>query len=194
MKDIAKRYYSSLLKGINTIRVTNKQDKELNFYQGIEAACILIQSQVESGCKLIFIGNGASAAISSHMAADFLKSGGMSTITFNDGSLLTCMGNDYGYKHVFEKPIEISANKGDVLIAISSSGQSANILLAVHAAQNKGCKVMTLSGFEPDNPLSSLGDINFYVPVKSYGPVEIVHHSICHCMLDAIVQFRHSQI
>lgn len=194
MKDIAERYYRSLLTGLNTVKVTDKKDKELDFYHGIEVACSLIKSQVESGCKLIFIGNGASAAISSHMAADFLKSGGMSTITFNDGSLLTCMGNDYGYKHVFEKPIKISANKGDVLIAISSSGQSENILLAVRAAQNKGCKVITLSGFKPDNPLSSLGNVNFYVPVKSYGPVEIVHHSICHCMLDTIVKFRHSQI
>ena len=194
MKDYAEKYYNNLFAGLSAVKVTDKHKNGLDFYQGIEAACGLIQSQAESGCKLMFIGNGASAAISSHMAADYLKNGGLNTVTFNNSSLLTCMGNDYGYEHVFEKPIEISAQKGDVLIAISSSGKSENILLAVDAAKNKRCAVLTLSGFDPDNPLSSLGDINFYVPVKSYGIVEIVHHSICHCILDTIVRFSKSQI
>jgi D-sedoheptulose 7-phosphate isomerase len=120
------------------------------------------------------------------MATDFWKTGGIRAMAFNDGALLTCMGNDYGYEQVFAKPIQMFAKPGDVLIAISSSGQSANILLGAQAARQKGCQVITLSGFKPDNPLRSLGDYNFYVPAQIYGAVEIVHHSICHCLLDMI--------
>ena len=145
-------------------------------------------AQAASGQKIIFIGNGGSAAISSHMAIDFWKNGGMKAISFNDGPQLTCIGNDYGYKHVFEKPIEMFADSGDILIAISSSGKSENILLGVQAAGLKGCRIITLSGFDENNPLSSIGEFNFYVPSKSYGPVEVIHHSICHCIIDTIMK------
>jgi D-sedoheptulose 7-phosphate isomerase len=135
----------------------------------------------------MFIGNGASVAISSHMATDCWKNGGIRAVAFNDGSLLTCISNDYGYKYVFEKPIEMFADNGDILIAISSSGKSENILKGVHTAKSKECNVITLSGFKDDNPLSVMGDYNFYVPSQEYGPVEIIHHSICHSILDSII-------
>jgi D-sedoheptulose 7-phosphate isomerase len=122
------------------------------------------------------------------MSTDFWKNGGMRAIAFNDSSLLTCLGNDYGYEDIFAKSVEMFADKGDILVAISSSGKSENILRGVHSAKSKGCNVVTLSGFGSDNPLSSLGDFNFYVPDKSYGPVEIIHQSICHCLLDAILE------
>lgn len=135
-----------------------------------------------------FIGNGGSAAISSHMAVDFWKNGGIKALAFSDGPLLTCVSNDYGYQHVFEKPVEMFAKDGDILFAISSSGRSENILLGVQAAREKGCAVITLSGFDNDNPLSFAGDINFYVPSSSYGTVEVLHHSICHCIFDSILK------
>jgi D-sedoheptulose 7-phosphate isomerase len=184
----AKNYYKNLLSLINSIRVTNKEGHELVFNEGIELAAKLIISKKDSGHKLIFIGNGASAAISSHMATDFWKNGGIRALAFNDSSLLTCVSNDYGYEHVFERPIEMFANPGDLLIAISSSGKSENILRGVTASKLKRCNVVTLSGFKGDNPLCSMGDFNFYVPSHSYGPVEIIHHSICHCILDMIMK------
>ena len=79
------------------------------------------------------------------------------------------------------------ADSGDILMAISSSGRSENILLAVEAAKGKGCKVITMSGFSPDTPLRLTGDLNFYVPSDSYGYVEITHLALCHCILDAII-------
>ena len=91
------------------------------------------------------------------MAIDFWKNGGIKAISFNDASQLTCLGNDYGYGYIFEKPIEMFAETGDVLIAISSSGKSENILRAAKCAYRKGCKIITLSGFEADNPLSGMG-------------------------------------
>lgn len=189
MHEFAEKYYARLLDIAQSIRVTDAAGNELDFAGGIEGTISLIRRNI-AGHKIMFIGNGGSAGISSHMSTDFWKNGGMRAIAFNDSSVLTCIGNDYGYRHVFEKPIEMFADNGDILIAISSSGRSENILLGVNAARSKACKVITLSGFEPDNPLSSMGDFNFYVPSKAYGPVEVLHHSICHCILDTIMSAK----
>ncbi len=188
MREFAENYYNNLFECANSIRVTNQNGENLTFSHGIENAVNLMMAQAAAGQKVIFIGNGGSAAISSHMAIDFWKNGGMKAVSFNDGPQLTCISNDYGYKHVFEKPIEMFTDSGDVLVAISSSGKSENILLGVQAARLKGCKIITLSGFAENNPLSSAGEINFYVPSKSYGHVEVLHHSICHCMIDTIMK------
>jgi len=193
MKKYAKNYYEHLADLMNLVKFTSKKKSDFDFYAGIEMACTLIFSQANSGRKLMFIGNGASASISSHMAIDFSKNAGIRALAFNDSALLTCIGNDYGYKHVFEKPIEMFADKGDILFAISSSGESENILKGVYIAKSKGCSVITLSGFKDDNPLSLAGDINFYVPAQEYGPVEVIHHSICHCILNTIVSHKEVQ-
>ena len=175
---------------MDSITVADREGDPIDVDVGIEKACRMVLALAQADKKLMFIGNGASAAISSHMAADFLKNGGIETMAFNDGPLLTCMGNDYGYKHVFEKPIERVAHEADLLVAISSSGNSENILLGVGAARLKGCDVITLSGFSPDNTLSSRGNINFYAPSQQYGPVEVVHHAICHCILDMLIHLK----
>ena len=151
---------------------------------------LIINQTSKKRFKIIFIGNGASASIASHQGVDFWKSGGMRAISFNDAALLTCVGNDYGYEYVFAKPLEMFAEKGDVLIAISSSGKSENIIRAVKKAVTKNCKVITLSGFKKANILSRLGDLNFYVPVQKYSHVEIIHHSIFHYILDIIIETK----
>ncbi len=186
MNEFAKNYYSNIVELISSIKFTSKKKINIDFYDGIEMVCNLVLSQASSGYKLMFIGNGASAAISSHMSTDFWKTGGIRAVAFNDSSLLTCLGNDFGYEYIFEKSIEMFAERGDVLVAISSSGNSENILKGVDSAKSKDCSVITLSGFKDDNPLSSMGDFNFYVPAQEYGLVEVLHHSICHCILDAV--------
>jgi D-sedoheptulose 7-phosphate isomerase len=103
MQRIIENYYSNLAALLNSIKVADKRGNELGFYHGIEKVCDLIMKQAGKGNKMIFIGNGGSAAISSHMAPDFFKNGGMKTVAFNDGSMLTCLGNDYGYEYVFRK-------------------------------------------------------------------------------------------
>ena len=167
--------------------VTDECGNVLGLSDGIELATRIILSPVAPGCKLIFIGNGGSAAISSHMAVDFWKNVGVPAIAFNDASLLTCISNDFGYNHVFEKPVEMFANAGDVLVAISSSGRSENILGGLEAAKEKECQIITLSGFDSDNPLRSLGHLNFYVASHLYGHVEVIHHSICHGILNMTI-------
>jgi D-sedoheptulose 7-phosphate isomerase len=146
-----------------------------------------------AGNKLIFVGNGGSAAIASHMATDYSKNGNIRSLALNDGSMLTCLGNDLGYDRVFSKQIELHARSGDLLIAISSSGRSANILNAVGAARTSKCKIVTLSGFTADNPLRGLGDINFYIPSDRYGFVEIGHLTICHAILDFMCGLRNPE-
>lgn len=143
-----------------------------------------------SGNKLMFIGNGGSAGISSHMAIDYSKNGNVRSTAFNDGAALTCLGNDLGYENVFAKQIELHARKGDLLIAISSSGKSPNILKAVAAARVAGCKVLTLSGFGGDNPLRTTGDLNVYVPSKEYGFVEVGHLTWLHVVVDRICGWK----
>lgn len=186
IKDIS-RYFSELGGLFLKTQVTDKDNKAIDFADSVEKAINLIINQTSKSNKIIFIGNGGSASIASHQAVDFVKNGGMRAIAFNDSSLLTCLSNDFGYQYVFEKPIEMFADKGDVLVAISSSGKSENILRGADAAKNKGCHVITMSGFKPDNPLRTKGELNFYVPSDSYGYVEITHLTLCHCMVDTIV-------
>jgi D-sedoheptulose 7-phosphate isomerase len=180
--------YKELIEKMSNILSQDIRGKKIEFAHGVDMAIELILKTKAAGKKMMFIGNGASAAISSHLSVDFWKNGGIRAIAFNDASLLTCMGNDYGYPCSFEKPIEMFADKGDLLIAISSSGQSVNILNGARAAKGRGCKIITLSGFKPDNPLSRMGDINFYVSSVSYGQVEVIHHSLCHSILDMIME------
>src|SRR3990167_3773065 len=101
--------------------------------------------------KVIFIGNGGSSAIASHMATDYTKNGGMRTIAFNDAPTLTCLGNDFGIDEIFAKQLEYYAFPGDTVIIVSSSGKSGNILRAAEKAFEMGLDVVTFSGMNPDN-------------------------------------------
>lgn len=151
-------------------------ERKLKFIEGFEWAVKIITEQcIKKQKKLIFIGNGGSAAISSHQALDFFLNLSIDARAFNDGSFLTCMANDFGFENIFAKPISIIAQEGDVLSTISSSGKSPNILKAVETARKKRCRIITMSGFKADNPLRKMGDINFYVPSHSYRHVEAAH-------------------
>lgn len=180
-------YYAILRRLTQDITVTDKTGRTLALQPGFEKIISLLNACGKRKGKLMFIGNGASASISSHMAVDFWKHAGIKATAFNDASLLTCVSNDYGYEQVFAKPIEMFSDRGDILVAISSSGKSANILRAVKMARLRGVKIITLTGFSERNPLRRLGDINFYVPADRYSHVEVMHHSICHYLLDIIV-------
>lgn len=135
--------------------------------------------------SVFFIGNGGSAAIASHMAIDWMKNGRIRAMAFNDPAALTCLSNDIGYENVFTYPLSFHAQDGDILFAISSSGESESILNAVSNHGGHKMRVVTLSGFEPNNGLRHRGgDINFYVPSSKYGTVEICHLAILHSILD----------
>jgi D-sedoheptulose 7-phosphate isomerase len=180
------RFLDDLRATLEAVEVTAERGAALGLAAGVARATDLVVAQTAAGRKLMFVGNGASAAIASHQAVDYWKTGRMRALAFNDAAQLTCLGNDFGYAHVFEKPVEMFTDPGDILVAISSSGRSENILLAARMARDRGAQVITLSGFASDNPLRVLGDVNFYVPSKSYGHVEVTHLALLHGMLDAI--------
>jgi len=188
MKNDIKENRRIFKKLLDTIIATDSNGNALILDDGLESSINMILEHARAGGKLLFIGNGGSACIASHMAIDFWKNGGIKALAFNDSAQLTCLSNDCGYSHVFKKPIEMFAEKNDILVAISSSGKSENILQGVEAAKTKGARVITFSGFDRDNLLSKSGDINFYVPISEYGHVEILHLSLCHCMIDIIIK------
>ena len=180
----AVRYFREYAGLLERIVVTDSEGKEIGLDEAAAGAIGLFGESTAAGGKLMFIGNGGSASIASHFGMDYWHAGGLRSMAFNDAAQLTCMSNDYGYEQVFSKPIETFAEHGDVLVAISSSGSSPNILRGVEAARGKGCAVVTLSGFKPGNPLRAMGDINFYVPAESFGFVELWHSAILHALLD----------
>jgi len=184
MQETVERYFKSIADLALAAQVSDGEGRPVNLELAIEWAIRRTRETHANGNKLMAIGNGGSAAIASHMATDYTKNGGIRTQAFNDSAMLTCLANDLGYENVFAKQIEMFGRPGDLLVAISSSGQSANILKGVAAARAVGSTVMTLSGFEPDNPLRSLGDMNFYIASSEYGFVEIIHLSMCHAILD----------
>ncbi len=180
------KYFSDFAASLSRIEVTDSRSAALSLQEGIAQAKNLILRQATHRNKIIFIGNGGSAAIAEHEALDYWRNGGIRALCFNDAVLLTCASNDFGYEHVFEKPLLKFADEGDVLVAISSSGKSPNILNGVKMGREQGCRVMTLSGFGENNPLRQMGELNFYVPSSSYGFVEIGHLTILHCIVDWI--------
>ena len=132
--------------------------------------------RVSNNNKVIIVGNGASSSIASHVSIDLTKGAGVRCVNFNEPNLLTCFGNDFGYDKWVEKAINYYGDKHDVLIAVSSSGQSENILNGCDAAREKGFEsIITLSGFKPNNPLRELGDVNLWIDSDNYNVIENVH-------------------
>jgi len=156
--------------------------KKINLTAGLRQCKTMFVRAHKAGKKVIFIGNGGSAAIASHLAIDYTKNGGIRAVAFNDLAALTCMANDFGYPQVFAKQLEYFAQKGDVVVCISSSGMSRNILEAAAIARTLNLDIITLSGMDSDNRLSGCGSVNFYVPANDYGLIEITHLSILHAI------------
>ena len=126
--------------------------------------------------KIILFGNGGSAAMASHLSVDLTKACKIRAINFNEADLLTCFSNDYGYENWVSEALNFYADKKDLVVCISSSGKSLNILNGAKKAKKMGCRVITFSGFNKNNPLRKLGHLNFWINSKSYNIVEMVHH------------------
>ena len=137
--------------------------------------------------KVIIFGNGGSAAISSHFSVDLTKNAKIRCINFNEASLLTCFSNDYGYHKVYSKAIEFYADRGDVVIIISSSGKSKNMLEAAKICKKKKLLLYTLTGFSDKNPLKKMGDINLWVNSKAYNIIENIHQIWLLSIVDRII-------
>lgn len=137
--------------------------------------------------KIILAGNGASASISSHLAIDFTKAANIRAVNFNESSLLTCFSNDFGYENWIVKALEFYMLPGDIVILISSSGKSNNIVNAGKFLKNKNYFI-TLTGINKKNILSNLGDVNFFVNSKNYNVVESVHLVILLSIIEKLIE------
>jgi D-sedoheptulose 7-phosphate isomerase len=151
----------------------------------------LLKAVHKAGNKALIFGNGGSAAIASHFSVDLTKNAGLRCVNCNEADLITCFANDYGFERWVEKAVDFYGNAGDLLIVISSSGCSENMLNGVKAARNgKFRGVVTLSGFSKDNPLRQLGDINLWADSKAYNFVENIHQVWLLAIVDLIIGSR----
>ena len=150
----------------------------------------LIVKVSKRGNKVIIVGNGGSASIASHLTVDFINAANIRSMNFNETSLVTCFSNDYGYKNWVSKALDCYSDAGDVVILISSSGQSENMLIAANKSKSIGINVVTLSGFSSDNPLRKLGDINLWVDSSDYNIVEMTHHIWLLAIVDYIIEIN----
>ncbi len=155
--------------------------------QLVEIKQALIDANAKGNKGLIF-GNGGSAAIASHFSVDLTKNASIRCLNFNESDLITCFANDYGFENWVAKAIEFYGDPGDVLLVISSSGKSKNMINATASARaKKFSKIVTLSGFEKDNPLRKSGDINLWVNSKAYNYVENLHQIWLLALVDLVI-------
>jgi D-sedoheptulose 7-phosphate isomerase len=180
-------YFATLYQLLNSIEVTDQHGATLSLEKGAENAVKMILAVKTANQKVLLAGNGGSASIVSHVQNDLCKAAGVRAMVFTEQPLLTALANDDGYGSVFEWPICLWAEPGDLLLTVSSSGQSENIVRALAAAREKECLVITLSGFDPDNTSRQMGDLNFYVPSHVYGYVETAHTALAHFLTSMAV-------
>ena len=151
---------------------------------------VMVSAQ-KSKNKIMIFGNGGSAAIASHASVDLTKNANIRCTNYNEADLITCFANDYGYERWIEKAVDFYADQNDVLILISSSGKSQNMINACKAARNKKIsKIITFTGHDKNNPLSKLGDINFWINSKAYNFVENTHQIWLLAICDLIIGKR----
>jgi len=184
MENYFRNYLNAHDEALVNLEITDRGGVLLNQQEGFDKLCEWTQDLQKSGNKQYLVGNGASAAFANHMALDWTKNGGVPTHAFANSALLTAMGNDLGFEEVFSAPLSWYASSGDRLITISSSGNSPNIIKTIEVARAKGMSVITFSGLKLDNASRKLGDLNFYIPAKTYGIVECAHQVLLHIWLD----------
>lgn len=156
----------------------------------LERAVGLIGNVGERKAKVILVGNGGSAAMASHVSVDLTKAAGLRAVNFNEADLITCFANDYGYQHWVEKALEFYADPHDLIVLISSSGKSSNIINAAIKAKQMGLGLITFSGFSSENPLRKLGDLNFWADSTAYNVVEMTHHVWLLALVDKLIADR----
>ena len=169
---------------IELIKFTDSQNQDCDLEEGIASLQVRLLQLKTDHQNLYIVGNGGSAAVAAHAVTDFFNVAKIRATTLHESSLLTCMANDFGYENAFAIMLSQLLNQSDVLIVISSSGNSMNMRNAAKIAKDKGAYVITLTGFSSDNPLRNLGDINIWLESDDYGFIEIGHQFILHNIAD----------
>ena len=158
------------------------------------SAGVLIADSLRTGHKILSCGNGGSAGDAQHFSSELLNRFEMerpplpAIALTTDSSTLTAIGNDYSYDDIFSKQIKALGQKGDVLLAISTSGNSANVIRAIDAAQDRGMFVVALTGRDGGEMAAALidSDIEIRVPSERTARIQEVHLLVIHCLCDLI--------
>jgi D-sedoheptulose 7-phosphate isomerase len=148
----------------------------------------LVKDTSKKKRKIILVGNGGSAAMCSHVSVDLTKQCGIRAINFNEADLITCFGNDYGYENWIKEALNKYYDKGDLVVLISSSGNSPNHIVAAKFCKKNKMKLVTFTGFNGKNKLSKFGILNFYLDSKNYNQIEMTHHIWLLLLCDYITQ------
>ena len=157
----------------------------------IEKAIAIIVNCLKNGNKIILFGNGGSAADAQHIASEFIgrfqkERKSLPAIAFTtDTSIITSIANDYGYDKIFERQCESLVKEGDVVLAISTSGTSKNVILGAKMAKKNGAKVISLTGSR-ETQLTKISDISIRVPSSSIPRIQEVHRLILHLICSAV--------
>jgi len=184
MKMPFKNRLQELYDAVDTCSYTSSPEDSVSEETALKTAIRLItQTSVQKGIVYV-IGNGGSAGIASHFSNDLMKAIGIPSQTLYDSNLMTCLSNDIGYEKVFSYPLQKLLKPIDLLVAISSSGKSQNILNAAEIAIAHRAPLITFSGFLPGNPLRRMGRLNFWIDRSEYGLVEAAHFFLLHTLID----------
>jgi len=186
MIEIIKNEFNSHLKTI--------QDVINNLEKDVESVAEIIIEALKKGNKIIIFGNGGSAADAQHFAAELTgrykcERKGLPAIALTtDTSALTAIGNDYGYERVFDRQVEALANTKDVLVGISTSGNSKNVINAFKVGKELNCKIVGLSG-KGGGAMNEFCDINIVIPSDNTPRIQEMHiliiHTICQLIDDS---------
>ena len=183
-----KEFNSTVYQSLVNCIATDANHQILDTGAAMDKWCQRTTQLKRENATMFFIGNGASSQMAGHMSADAAKNGQIRAQAFHESSLMTAVSNDISYENVFAYPLSRFADPGDVLVAISSSGNSQNIAKAIKVAQEMNLDIITLSGKGEDNFCRSKGMLNFYVPSNSYGIVECAHQVLLHSWLDQYME------
>lgn len=185
MKGYSESYFELIYKNLNEMKVTAANGKEITKDEGFDIWAEHARDVQQNTKGLIFFcGNGASASMAEHMSHDWFQNAVINTTTCAEVSHVTAISNDFGYEDVYAYRIERIISDKDMVVAISSSGNSQNIVKAISAAKKNNAFVITVSGKKADNKIRKMGDLNFYVPLNTFGEVESAHAVLLHGALD----------
>ncbi|AMA65092.1 Phosphoheptose isomerase [Candidatus Arsenophonus lipoptenae] len=180
--------YAALEESLVTLKIFLKKKKNIEV---IEHAAIMLSNAFKSGKKVLSCGNGGSHCDAMHFAEELtgcyrVKRPAYPAIAISDVSHISCVGNDFGYVYIFSRYIEAIGKTGDILFAISTSGNSDNIVKAIDAARIKGMKVIILTG-KDGGKIAGTGDIEICVPHFGYSDrIQEIHIKIIHILIQLI--------
>lgn len=185
----AEQYFADINQGMQKMIVTNAENGEISIQEAFDIWAERAKKVRDELKGLIFFcGNGASATMAEHMSHDWFQNAEINTATCSETAHITAISNDLAYDEVFSYRIKRILSGSDILVTISSSGNSHNIIRALEEGKKKRAFCITISGMSADNKSRRLGDLNFYVPLDTYGLVESAHAVILHAALDNFLE------